>query len=266
MSRKVAASYHKTSTAQPHHQMHHAATKNLLPANGLQNGLESEDSRGKGTFDAPYVLNSDDEDENDLEEGEIKEEHNCVFDDWKDDNDLKGSPREEEEEDLLHQHAHTEDGAEGSERMIFDEERGLFYDSFTGLHYDSATNLFYNLSALEPNSPCFHWNPSSASFMAVLVDKIAIFPPPSLDDDQDRGDKPTQTYTDDTTSCMQFDETSGNYFDKRTGLYYSPACDLYFDYNVYPAVCYHRMHNDNYVQVINSAPEQQDGTTSGECN
>src|SRR5690606_37400106 len=46
---------------------------------------------------------------------------------------------------------------------------------------------------------------------------------------------------DDTREASwEFDQTSGRYYHKKIGLYYDPASDLYWDYDVLPAVCYHR--------------------------
>jgi hypothetical protein len=61
--------------------------------------------------------------------------------------------------------------------LKFDKSRGLFLDSYTGLYYDFAANLYYNLTSMEQTSPCYHWDPSSAKFLAVLVDRIVRFAP-----------------------------------------------------------------------------------------
>jgi len=71
--------------------------------------------------------------------------------------------------------AQDEEGEE--ERLKFDKSRGLFLDSYTGLYYDFAANLYYNLTSMEQTSPCYHWDPASAKFLAVLVDRIVRFAP-----------------------------------------------------------------------------------------
>jgi hypothetical protein len=80
--------------------------------------------------------------------------------------------------------AQDEEGEE--ERLKFDKSRGLFLDSYTGLYYDFAANLYYNLTSMEQTSPCYHWDPASAKFLAVLVDRIVRFAPlrkPSEDEE-----------------------------------------------------------------------------------
>jgi len=214
------------------------------------------------------------------------------------------------------------------ERWRFDPSSGLFMDSHTQMFYDFTSGLFYNLLSREQTSPCYHWDPVSAKFLPVLVDRIVRFPKaeqadtlpeeehkqegtsipqqagaPSLltrggdrkeeaeannvhtstresdekeeeeegegeDEDEKkiamrvrtRGVQERQSWFLSSCKDWTWDATSGSYFDPQTGLYYSPGSDLYMDYNAFPAAIYHRLSQNDYVEVM--LPEVPQGSFS----
>jgi len=161
-------------------------------------------------------------------------------------------------------------GSSQENRYVLDPNRGMMLDMLTMLHYNQAENLFYNFGSKpedkeeedrdgEEGSKKLHWNKIEGRYMTVIEEEWGN---KRTDTDQgeevrqDEGKVKVLSESFDETASWQYDTTSAKYFHKETGLYYDPASDLYWDYDTFPALCYHYIPNERRLLVVKQEEDE----------
>ena len=164
-------------------------------------------------------------------------------------------------------------GSSHENRYVLDPARGMMLDMLTMLHYNQAENLFYNFGSKPEDkegedgnegegSKKLHWNKIEGRYMTVTEEEWGKRRTEKDQGDevrQDEGKAKVLSESFDEIASWRYDTTSAKYFHKETGLYYDPASDLYWDYDTFPALCYHYIPNERKLLVVKQ--EEEDETT-----
>jgi len=164
-------------------------------------------------------------------------------------------------------------------RIIFDEEIGMYFDNLSGFHYEKESNLYY-LFPREKTTilgrtkrrklgkslgyKCFHWNNEVQQYWEVLENGQIFYPRKKQIkkvEEEEEQEEEIELTEEEKTSCgtkrremngkyplenstgeqleLEMDPTSQYFFEKRSGLYYQPLSDLFCDLRMFPPRYYH---------------------------